>query len=60
MSGIVLNEPKQQITLSKVNLPIPECADNELLIKVEYAGLNCSRCAASQQQALLSGNTLMS
>ncbi|MEJ6079533.1 alcohol dehydrogenase catalytic domain-containing protein [Vibrio sp. 1-Bac 57] len=40
MSGIVLDEPNQDITLSKVNLPVPECDDNELLIKVEYAGLN--------------------
>jgi len=40
MSGIVLDEPNQNITLSKVDLPVPECDDNELLIKVEYAGLN--------------------
>ena len=40
MRAIVLPEPNEQIKLADVELPVPECADNELLIKVEYVGLN--------------------
>lgn len=40
MQAIVLIEPNQSIHLSEVSLPVPECSDNELLVKVEYVGLN--------------------
>ncbi|MBH0056766.1 zinc-binding dehydrogenase [Pseudoalteromonas sp. SWXJZ94C] len=40
MRAIVLAEPNEEIKLADVELPVPECADNELLIKVEYVGLN--------------------
>jgi NADPH:quinone reductase-like Zn-dependent oxidoreductase len=40
MRAIVLPEPNAQINLADVELPVPECSDNELLIKVEYVGLN--------------------
>ncbi|MEM5545815.1 zinc-binding dehydrogenase [Pseudoalteromonas fuliginea] len=40
MRAIVLPEPNEEISLADVQLPVPKCADNELLIKVEYVGLN--------------------
>lgn len=40
MRAIVLPEPNEQITLSELELPVPEVMGNELLIKVEYVGLN--------------------
>jgi len=40
MQAIVLAEPNQDIQLSKVAIPLPQCNENELLIKVEYVGLN--------------------
>ena len=40
MKAIVLTEPNEEITLSEIIIPIPECNDNELLVKVEYVGLN--------------------
>lgn len=40
MRAIVLQEPNEQITLSELELPVPEVTGNELLIKVEYVGLN--------------------
>lgn len=40
MRAIGLIEPNQQMHLSELTLPVPECGDNELLIKVEYVGLN--------------------
>ena len=40
MRAIVLIEPNESISLSEATLPLPECSDNELLVKVEYVGLN--------------------
>lgn len=40
MRAIVLMEANQVMDLSETNLPLPECAENALLIKVEYVGLN--------------------
>jgi NADPH:quinone reductase-like Zn-dependent oxidoreductase len=40
MRAVVLPEPNEQINLADVELPVPQCADNELLIKVEHVGLN--------------------
>lgn len=40
MRAIVLPEPNQAINLADVEVPVPICADNELLVKVEYVGLN--------------------
>ena len=40
MRAIVLPEANEQISLESIELSVPECSDNELLIKVEYVGLN--------------------
>ncbi|MCQ8878513.1 zinc-binding dehydrogenase [Pseudoalteromonas shioyasakiensis] len=40
MRAIVLLEPNEQISVSELELPVPEISGNELLIKVEYVGLN--------------------
>jgi len=40
MRAIVLAEPNEQMNLAEIELPIPICGDNELLVKVEYVGLN--------------------
>lgn len=40
MRAIVLAEANAQIRLENIELNVPECSDNELLIKVEYVGLN--------------------
>ena len=40
MRAIVLIEPNESIRLSETTLPVPEYSDNELLVKVEYVGLN--------------------
>jgi NADPH:quinone reductase-like Zn-dependent oxidoreductase len=40
MRAIELAEPGEQISLSDVRLPVPECSEHELLVKVEYVGLN--------------------
>ncbi|MCQ8889842.1 zinc-binding dehydrogenase [Pseudoalteromonas carrageenovora] len=40
MRAIVLPEPNEAINLADVEMPVPDCADNELLVKVEYVGLN--------------------
>lgn len=40
MRAIVLAEPNEQISLAEIVLPVPTCGDNELLVKVEYVGLN--------------------
>ena len=42
MQAIVLARPDEKISLTDVELPVPECGDNELLVKVEYVGLNPS------------------
>ena len=40
MRSIVLNEPNEDINLTDMQLPVPQCTGNELLVKVEYVGLN--------------------
>ena len=40
MRAIVLSQPDEQIRLQDVEVDIPESADNELLVKLEYVGLN--------------------
>lgn len=40
MRAIELAEPNQQICLVDVQLAIPKCDEHELLVKVEYVGLN--------------------
>ena len=40
MHAIVLAKPNDTISLADTQLPLPQCDDNELLIKVEYVGLN--------------------
>lgn len=40
MRAIELAKPSEQIILSDVQLPVPKCSKHELLIKVEYVGLN--------------------
>ncbi|WP_372880347.1 zinc-binding dehydrogenase [Psychromonas sp.] len=40
MRAIVLTQPNPQISLSDVELSVPQCAENELLVKIEYVGLN--------------------
>lgn len=40
MQAIVLSEPNENMALTEITMPIPECSENELLIKVEYVGLN--------------------
>ncbi|GLX78670.1 alcohol dehydrogenase [Thalassotalea insulae] len=40
MQAIVLEQPNQAMTLSELTIAVPDCADNELLVKVEYVGLN--------------------
>ena len=40
MRAIVLTEANEAIQLEAIELKVPQCSDNELLIKVEYVGLN--------------------
>jgi len=40
MQAIELAAPSEQIHLSDVQLSVPECSEHELLVKVEYVGLN--------------------
>jgi len=40
MQAIALIEPNEDINLSDTQLPVPQCTGNELLVKVEYVGLN--------------------
>ena len=40
MRAIALLEPNDAMSISELTLPLPECDDNELLVKVEYVGLN--------------------
>ncbi|AOW78391.1 oxidoreductase [Colwellia sp. PAMC 20917] len=40
MRAIVLEKASEKIRLSDVQLPLPECDEHELLVKVEYVGLN--------------------
>jgi NADPH:quinone reductase-like Zn-dependent oxidoreductase len=40
MQAIALIEPNEDINLTDMQLPVPQCTGNELLVKVEYVGLN--------------------
>tara|TARA_R110001583_G_scaffold38455_1_gene124277 strand:+ start:6482 stop:7504 length:1023 start_codon:yes stop_codon:yes gene_type:complete len=40
MRAVALEQPSEQINLVDIKIPVPECDDNELLIKVEAVGLN--------------------
>ena len=40
MKAIVLEQPNEQINLLEVQLPLPQCDENEVLVKVESVGLN--------------------
>ncbi|SFC09051.1 zinc-binding dehydrogenase [Pseudoalteromonas denitrificans] len=40
MRSIVLENPNDRMYLSDVQLPVPDYSDNDLLVKVEYVGLN--------------------
>lgn len=40
MRAIVLPQPDEQICLYDVEVDVPDCVNNELLVKVEYVGLN--------------------
>lgn len=40
MQAIALIEPNEDIHLTDMQLPVPQCTGNELLVKVEYVGLN--------------------
>lgn len=40
MKAIVLEQSNEQINLSEIQLPLPECDVNEILVKVESVGLN--------------------
>lgn len=40
MQAIVLEQPNEDMNLSKIKLPLPQCDENEILVKVESVGLN--------------------
>lgn len=40
MKAIVLEQPNEQFLLSEIELPLPVCNGNEILVKVESVGLN--------------------
>jgi NADPH:quinone reductase-like Zn-dependent oxidoreductase len=40
MHAIALERANEQLDLIDIEIPVPECGDNELLIKVEAVGLN--------------------
>jgi len=40
MKAIVLETPNEQIQLAELTLPLPQCDENEILVKVEAVGLN--------------------
>ena len=40
MTAIVLEQPNEQMSLTKVELSLPQCNENEILVKVESVGLN--------------------
>ncbi|MBU2869847.1 zinc-binding dehydrogenase [Colwellia sp. E2M01] len=40
MRAIVLDKPNNALSLSEVQIPLPHCGDQELIVKVEYVGLN--------------------
>ncbi|GHE86475.1 zinc-binding dehydrogenase [Thalassotalea profundi] len=40
MQAIVLVEPNEEMILSKIELPLPQCDENEILVKIEAVGLN--------------------
>ena len=40
MKAIVLEQPNEQLQLAEIQMPLPVCDDNEILVKVESVGLN--------------------
>ena len=40
MKAIVLEQPNEQIKLTEIECPLPQCNENEILVKVEAVGLN--------------------
>lgn len=40
MKAIVLEQPNEQMKLSTIELPLPQCDENEILVKIESVGLN--------------------
>ncbi|GAA6204237.1 zinc-binding dehydrogenase [Thalassotalea sp. SU-HH00458] len=40
MKAIVLEKPNEQMQLSTAELALPQCDENEVLVKIEYVGLN--------------------
>jgi len=40
MQALALSEPSDAFTLSEMTFSIPQCASDELLVKIEYVGLN--------------------
>lgn len=40
MKAIVLESPSETFSLHQVELPLPQCDANEILVKVEFVGLN--------------------
>ena len=40
MKAIVLEQPNEHITLAEIELSLPQCDENEILVKVESVGLN--------------------
>lgn len=40
MKAIVLESPSTEFSLLELDLPLPQCAENEILVKVESVGLN--------------------
>ncbi|OUR61845.1 oxidoreductase [Colwellia sp. 39_35_sub15_T18] len=40
MKAIVLEQPNEQIQLAEIELSLPQCNDNEILVKVASVGLN--------------------
>lgn len=40
MKAIILEQPNEQIELAEIALPLPQCDEHEILVKVESVGLN--------------------
>lgn len=40
MHAIALHEPNEHIQLADIEVAVPQCVENELLVKLEYVGLN--------------------
>ncbi|WP_409440116.1 zinc-binding dehydrogenase [Psychromonas sp. GE-S-Ul-11] len=40
MQALAINEASDLFTLSEMNFPVPQCEPDEILVKIEYVGLN--------------------